>query len=352
MPDLPTPHGHAPKTAQECTLASHFVRVLVDYCTARGLSAAKIFADCKIDEAVLDDPEQRMGYIDFLQLCQAAANALDDPALGLHLGQEIKPEYLGPYGFALMSSDTPREMMAKSTRYSILAIDAGFNEFVEIGDECIRYWRHTFSESVPGSHLLDELVTASWLVMAREIGGQQDFTPNWVSLRSTKPADPTPYGNLFGCPVTFEAAEYAVAFDKAVLDVPIRHGHPELRNQLDALCEQLLTQLLNDRDPQWLQDCRRMIIESLEVEPPELRTIAAKLDMASGTLRLRLAKCGRTFRGLVDEIRQEMALSYLQNPDLGLVDIAYLLGFSEQSAFQRAFKRWTGHSPGEYRQSI
>jgi AraC-like DNA-binding protein len=69
-------------------------------------------------------------------------------------------------------------------------------------------------------------------------------------------------------------------------------------------------------------------------------------------LRLRLAKCGRTFRGLVDEIRQEMALSYLQNPDLGLVDIAYLLGFSEQSAFQRAFKRWTGHSPGEYRQSL
>lgn len=343
---------HSPKTVQDCTLASYFVRILADYCAAQGLSAEQLFTDCEIDRAVLDDPEQRVDYTDFLLLCQAAANALDEPALGLHLGQQMKPEYLGPYGFALMSSDTPREMMAKATRYSVLAIDAGFNEFVELGDECIRYWRHAFSESVSGSHFLDELVTASWLVMAREIGGQQDFKPNWVSFCSAKPADPTPYDNLFGCPVTFEAAEYAVAFDKEVLDIPIRHGHPELRAQLDALCEQLLTQLLNEQDPEWLRECRRLIIESLEVEPPELGGIAKNLGIASGTLRLRLAKCGRTFRGLVDEIRQEMALSYLQNPDLGLVDIAYLLGFSEQSAFQRAFKRWTGHSPGEYRQSL
>lgn len=139
------------------TLASFFVRILTNHYAAHGRPAEQLFAGCRLDPATLDDPEQRFPLHDFLRLCEFAANELHDPCLGLGLGTRMNPDYLGPYGFALMSSNTPREMMVQAERYSVLAIGGGSHVFEERDGECIRCWRHGEAEATPGWRIMDEL---------------------------------------------------------------------------------------------------------------------------------------------------------------------------------------------------
>ena len=95
---------------------------------------------------------------------------------------------------------------------------------------------------------------------------------------------------------------------------------------------------------------RSLIAHRLSEAPVELAWVASQLAISPRTLQRALQDDGRSFSGLVDEVRCELAKNYLTDASLGVVDLAFLLGFSEQSAFQRAFKRWTGMTPGDYRQ--
>ena len=331
------------------TLASFFVTILTDHCAVAGLPAEQLFNACDIDLATLNDPEQRFPLSSFLHLCEVAAEKLGDPGLGLSIGARMTADYLGPYGFVLMSSNTAREMMAKAERYSVLAIGGGRNVFEMTEDSCIRYWLHQDAEATAGWRIMDELVMASAVTMSRSLFGADSWSPSWVSFANAAPENETPYADLFRCPLHFDAEAYAIAFDASLLDIEVRRVHPQIKLQLDQLCEDLLASLACAEDPVWLTQCRSLILEALSSPPPELNAIAEALGMSPSSLRKRLADHSTSFRQLVDEIRHELAVAYLRKPSLSLVDIAYLLGFSEQSAFQRAFKRWTGTTPGEYR---
>lgn len=335
--------------AADATLASSFVRILADYCGSHGLSAEKLFSTRGLDIGLLDEPEQRIGYLDFLRLCELAQRELNDPFLGLHLGAQMKTSYLGPYGFALMSSSSPREMLPQAARYSTLAIGVGMNVFEERGDEFIRYWRNPFGDALPSSRFLDELVMASWIAMIRNVVGSADVCSKWASFRSPEPSDRRPYEAWFRCPLTFSAPDYALGFDRRLLDVKLPQGHPEVRASINALCEQMLGKLAEAHDPPWLRDCRRSIASSLATGATDLAKVAQDLNVTPATLRQRLSRRSTSFSVVVDDVRHELASRYLKDPSLSLVDIAYLLGFSEQSAFQRAFKRRAGVTPGEFR---
>lgn len=334
------------------TLANFFVTILSDHCDEQGLPADKLFGLAGLEADDLNDPEQRFPLSKFFALCEVAAKSLDDPHIGLHVGTRISADYLGPYGYALMSSNTLREMMRKAERYSVLAIGGGSNVF-ELRDElCIRYWRHRDADSSRGWRILDELVMASAVTMTQTLTGNDQLIPQWVSFPFAQPKDTRPYESVFQCPLRFNCDAHAIAFDATLLDVEIRRVHPQVKQQLDQLCDDLLARLANSKDPEWLTRCRSLIASALASPPPELGSVAADLGISASTLRRRLSNRSTTFRHLVDDIRKELAIEYLNSPNLSLIDIAYLLGFSEQSAFQRAFKRWTGHTPGEYRQKV
>jgi AraC-like DNA-binding protein len=350
---MPSSSDFAPaNAAHNASIASFFVRLLADYVAPRDLPVAQLFEQCGLDPAVLDDADERIGYLDFLRLCEQASRHLDDPCLGLHLGQQMQPGYLGAYGFTLMSSRTAREILPQVTRYSRLAVGAGHNVIDTRDDELIRYWRLDFDDAPATRRHLDELVMASGLAMMRRIAGDlaDQIIPRWASFRSS-PADPAPYETYFRCPLRFGSDEDAMGFDIAYLDVPLQQGNAEVRQSLNLLCEQQLARLDTSTAPAWLRDLQKLISGSLADGAVELGEAAGKLGMAPATLRARLTARGLTYRGLVDELRHDLALSYLNDPRLSLVDIAYLLGYSEQSAFQRAFKRRTGQTPGRYRKS-
>jgi len=328
----------------------YFVRFITDYAARRGVPAESLIKGAALEERYdMRADAARMAFSDFTRLCDHAAEVLHDSSFGLHVGQSIKPGHLGPEGVALMSCTTVREMVERSTRYSTLVFDACRNEFVERGEECVRYWHSNLPDGAPLGRLQDEMNMALWITLARWLTGRPDLALRWVSFRHARPSDVREHEALFRCAVQFGAPATALAFDARFLDLPLPQANVAVRRVMDALCERLLTEQGSISDPPWLASCRSAILRSFERGVPSLTAVASAVELGPAQLRAHLSKHGLTFRGLVDDLRRQLALGYVRDPAFRLVEIASLLGFSEQSAFQRAFKRWAGMTPGQYR---
>ena len=333
------------------SFAGFFSRIVLDHWIDHGQSPERLVQCCPA-AALLQggDIDARIPGDSFLEVCSAVQHQLQEPLLALQLGLRMKPSYLGPYGFALISARTGRELQQQASRYSLLAIGVGRNVFDVQDDVCIRYWRSFLPERSEGDLFLGDMFMASSLMMIRQILGVPDVAPTWASFRQAQPQDTSLYQQIFKCSLRFGAEDFAMAFDSRYLDLPLPMGaHPEVLSSMNALCERMLSDLTSPKDPDWLIACRKAIVDSFKSGTPDLNTVSARLNMAPATLRAHLARRATSFRQIAEELRHELALKYLRDPALSLVDVAYLLGFSEQSAFQRAFKRRTGMTPGEYR---
>lgn len=332
------------------SVAVHFMRLLTDYTERHGLPLDRLLELANIHHDILNDPNDRVRFSDFAHACDIAANVLSDPDLGLNIGQTIRPGHLGTHGFAMMSCATAEEMLLQSARYSALTMDVGHNEFKMNGAECVRYWRSNLPEGVTLGRLQEDLNQATSVTLVRWFGNREDLNPSWVSFRHSKPSNIRAYETLFRCPLRFEASETAIGFPSDYLKLRLPHADTQVNRIMRDLCTQLIKKLGNALEPAWLAIARKTVLESFKHGMPEIAAVAKATEMTEAELKELLSERGITFRSFVDELRQAMALGYIRDPKMGLVVIAYLLGFSEQSAFQRAFKRWTGMTPGEYRQ--
>lgn len=354
-----TPLGTAvPPPRLRGTVAAALWQLLVDHGQARGLDlrawcAPEPGGERQADVAAQGTALPRVSLARFLRLAQYVAHALQQPHLGLLLGQSVLPGTLGPYGYAVLSCNTARQSLERVQRYARLIVDVGETQLEHHADECMRTWRLGASAgralAEQDARLLAELVMAAFVTLAHRVCHEPHLPLRWVSFRHAAPGDVQPYAEVFGCELRFGASAHAVAFDSAYLDQPLPEGHPQVRAAMDALCERLLRELNQPGEPPWLAPCRSAIVQALEYGVPDLPHVAQQLGLPAATLRSRLAEQGLSFRVLVDGLRHELAYSYLRDQTLGLAEVAYLLGFSEQSAFQRAFKRWSGLTPGQWR---
>jgi AraC-like DNA-binding protein len=325
--------------------------LLTDYAEVQGLNAVDIFRACDVDCKVLDDPDTRVPADNFLKLCELIGDYVGVAHLGLELGARMRPRYLGTYGFTLLSCSTTRELLREFLRYSVLSNNSGCVSVEDRGEQCVMSWRSFLTPGTDGATLLDELVLASWTTIRRQIRCSNGAPPKWVSFRHAAPHDLTPYQNLFRCEVRFGADEVALAFSSNDLDEQLPHGNPQVLAVMTSLCHRLRRRLGDPQDPAWLAECRRVVIDAFRNGDPDIANVSGVLGMSPSVLRQKFKQHGLSFRAFTDELRHELALGYLNDSTLHLADVAHQLGFSEQSAFQRAFKRWTGKTPGEYRRS-
>lgn len=347
--DMP-PAPSAPAQPHTFTVAQHFFQLLTDYTDRQALPFDAVLAHAGLRSAdVQPDGNGRVPFLAFRQLCEAAAALLHDPCLGLRLGQSIRPGHLGSHGYVLMNCATALELAQQSARYSALNIDALHNAVHTSGQEHVRVLHSNLPGGQPLGRLMDELQHAIAVTFVRWITQRDDLSPTWVSFRHARPDDIAAYEALFRCPVRFGTAESAVAMDTRHSQLPLPNANPQLRRIMDDLRAQLIQQLGSALEPGAWSVARRAVIEAFARGMPEPGPIAQACGLSEDDLKKMLAARGHSFRSFVDELRQALALGYVRDPGLSLLDIAYLLGFSEQSAFQRAFKRWTGATPGDYR---
>ncbi len=273
------------------------------------------------------------------ELVDAAVAATGDPALGLRVVEVFHPSHMGALGFGLLASSTVRGALDKIQRHSRLVSDTFRLSLEERGGEArLRWWWEGDWDASPAQVYGNGALLTH---LARMIGGES-LDPEGVNFAAPEPPDRAPFEALFRCPMAFNAGHSELVFSVAELDRPVPRANPDLEHAT----EELIMRYLAHRDrTDAAGQVRSVLMEMLGNEAVDADIVAQRLNLSPRTLRRRLDEAGWTFRNLLADVRRQLALLYIQDHTLTLTQISYMLGFSEQSSFTRAFKGWTGESP-------
>ncbi|WP_196159346.1 AraC family transcriptional regulator [Reinekea sp. G2M2-21] len=332
-----------PDTHQDSTVSYHYLRGIVEYLNRRECAVEPFFAQAGIALELLNDGDRRLPSTTFLTLLEAAGKLASDPAVGLHVGECIKPGQYGVLGYAVMSSQTVQEAFARHERYEALVSNRAQSRYQLGNEECSLTWNTGADEAACA---IAEENVAAWVTFSRWITGQ-NLRPLSVHFRHSAPEYLAEYERIFQCPVLFEQPVVEVRFPTTYLHLPITQHDPLMQEMMDAHAERLLQQF-NQTDS-LIRDVRRLIIEGLAQATLTLESLSESLGMTPRTLQRRLRERDETFNSLLERTRKDLAMTYINQADVSLPELAYLLGYADQTAFQRAFKKWTGTTPGKYR---
>jgi AraC-like DNA-binding protein len=293
------------------------------------------------------DVAQMVPAGDYYHLLERVASAIPDGhRLPLRVGPAMRPDDYGALGLAWKSAPTVRGSLERVARYCRVWTDVMTYELRDADAGGAHFVLHRHGDRRLGLRLSNECTVASAVSLIRQTA-LPAFRPRAVSFQHAAPAITADHEQHFGCPVQWGARLDAVTIADADLGAPNQLGD-------DGISRFLLTHLdaevarLTGADS--LADAvRRLLSRSLSEGVPRMADIARMLGAGERTLHRRLAEEGLTFRRLLDATRQELAQNLLGQSAYSMAEVAFLTGFSEQSAFQRAFKRWTGRTPAAYR---
>jgi len=327
------------------SIASGAIRRLFETLREVGIDPAPIAEEAGLALELADDPDRRIPLETLHTLWEAAlrrAPRTDGALLG---AERYRPGDYGLVGFVCMNSATAGEALGHAVRYARLWTDDPQLRLDESGTVHLRY-RTSFPDRL-GVRCATEATLAE-LVHGARLVTSAAIAPVEVWFAHPGPHDRSPHERFFGCPVRFRAGSTGMRFLPEVLATPLPFADAQLGAFLRKLAnEALARQTGSAASP--LDQVRELCAEELHRGLPSLGTIAHRLGVGERTLRRRLQDEGATFRGLLEETRARLARSYVLDRRLPLGWVALLLGFSEPSAFHRAFKRWHGETPAAYR---
>ena len=340
MPNTDLRPATGPSTTHTVSLA--YLQPLQDVLHARNSSLEKLMQHAGLRHNAAADAMPAGHY---LQLLDAGAALFDDPFFGLHCGEKTRLGAYNVYGMILMSCQDLGEALHQTMRYEELAHDLGRSELLIDGDYAEYRWHSHFPQA---SRHLAESVFAGIRVFADWFAGQP-LPPGELRFLHTAPADCREYLRVFGAIPAFEADCHAVRFPAALLRLPVPNADQSMASMLRQHADTLLQKKRQQTLPDIVRQLRQLFEHQLKSGELKLGDAAAHLQMSTRTLQRKLAEAGTGFQQVLDQTRYELACVYLANQELSLTDIAFLLGYQEQSSFQHAFRSWSGVTPGQYR---
>ena len=312
-----------------------------------GLDVSGIARRAGVDLVEIPAPGERIELDKIDAILGVAIPLVADPAFGLRAAHCWHPGELGVLGYAWLSSSTLRTGLERAVRYSRLVGERGATEIEDTRQGLkIRFSARRGNPAVvPIAAVLVDIVMALLLDMCRVNAGDA-LRPVAASLRRRKPDPGDAYEHFFGCPVQFNAEENTFVLSARDAERPL----PSANRQLAAVFDRMLTEELARLDKSdVVSRCRAAVLEHLSSGDGTEEDAAKRLHMSPRTLQRRLAEAKTTYLQLVDDTRKDLALRYIEDPRRSVTDITFSLGFSQPSAFTRAFKRWTGLNPSDYR---
>jgi AraC-like DNA-binding protein len=263
--------------------------------------------------------------------------------IGLELGQKVRAKHLGVLGYLTLASDTVVEALLEFQRYQALLHD-GDKASVDLRDErMVLYWSTEFG---PSSRLSDEVLVVGLLSFVRAMTGLAALPALAVEFSFPAPANINAYAAVLGVAPRFSQARTALHFPSAYLSLPVSNSDPGLKVLLARQAQASLAVLPQTEG--FISALRSALLRSMQSNRANAGAVANMLHMSERTLFRRLAEQGLTFKTVLAQTRMQLAKEYLQDGDLRLDEISLLLGYSEQSAFNRAFKRETATTPGQF----
>jgi AraC-like DNA-binding protein len=277
---------------------------------------------------------------------ESVEKATGDPFVGIHVAAALPRGTYGLLEFICRSAPTVRESMARIVRCVSLLNEIVEMTFVEKDGEGV------VEQRIPGSPTCvgrqgNEFFLAMLLSESRRVAGTH-WVPQRVWFAHPAPRDLSELEQLFGTrEIRFGAEANGAVVGKDVLDLPLTSSDPPLLSLLERQAEDAIAARAGPN--RFLGHVQARIREQLGHGGPSLESVADALKMGPRTLQRRLADQGVGFQALVDSVRGELARLYIKDGRRPIGEVAFLLGYQELSAFFRAFKRWTGMTPSEFR---
>jgi AraC-like DNA-binding protein len=339
----------ASSSHQDAYINQTYVLLLIEYIKHHHpkpdemLAALGITSNLSLEQAIYPQTtDGRIALKDFSQMLKRIEQEMHEPNLAIEIGRHITAAHFGVLGYLLLACANLTEALTLLNRYSRLLNDHFMMDTDFEADMVILSWNFPSNDDL----LFYELGLAAMMQFTSNLIGYQ-AAPQEVRLRSAQPANVDYYENFYGCPVYFDQKLMQMKLPVTLLATPVKQPDRILLDLLSKQADQALAAL--PQDGAWTQKVRQEIVRLCHEDTPTLGKVASNLCVTPRTLQRHLADEGLRFQPLLDETRLRLAEQYLNEGRLQLADIAELLGYSDQSALTRAFKRWTGNTPKEIR---
>ena len=330
-------------------MPTSFIAVLQRYVAARQLPAVDLQARMAAYQT-----RNAMANREFDQLLGAIHRLDPVPGLGIKIGQMIEPKDFGIVGYLLAACSNLGQALTRYGRYQALVSSALSTE-VEVCSDAIRHRWQLHDVDTVSSY---EFSTAVFVRLYQSLIGKP-VAPVKVGLPFAEPQNADVYETLFDCPVEFGTESLVVDVPAKVMWMTISTSDPYMRKIFDRQAEAMLDaeakakgEVLPGSVEDFFESLQRHLLMAMKDGDTSAKTVAAQMGYSLRSFYRLLASEGYSYRSIVAGLRRRLAKKYLQDESLSYADVAMLLGYSEQSAFARAFKDWMGMTPGEYRRQL
>ena len=318
---------------------------LLETIAAAGGNPDQILRPLGLERSTFRNSEGFIASSIFARILDEAARATGDECFGLHFGEHFNPKDIGALAYVVLNSPTVAVAIQNLERYLHLHNQAAKLSFSIEGEQAyLRFLLAGLAIDPPRQH--NEYSMAVAFNAFRIIAGSH-WAPREVQFAHEAPARTAEHLRVFRAPVLFGCATNAFVIERDFVERQVPAADPRLYRILKQQVERVLSEMPRESD--LLAAVRRAIAESMREGDPKLPRVIKKISMSPRTLERRLKEHGVVFKKLVDDTRRRFALNYLRDRKHTLTEIAFLLGYSEVSAFNRAFKRWTGSTPLDHR---
>jgi len=304
-----------------------------------------LYRDAGIDPDLLNKPGARIPSPLVNSLWAKATETIDDPCFGLMAHKYWHPSYFHALGYAWLASHTLRDALNRFVRYLRIVSEKIFLKLEEGPDGLMLALNYKIlGMRVPAQ--IDMGMAMSIHICRLNFG--EDLKPVAVNFMHAEPPCTEKYFALFKAPVRFSADTDSITFSNPDVERYLTGANPQLARLNDQVMIEYLAKV--DKDD-IVNRVTAVIVDMLPSGGVVDEKVAETLGMSVRGLQRRLKETGTTFRTILDAARKDLSSTYVRDPDIELAEVAFLLGFSDQSAFSRAFKRWTGKPPSEVRKS-
>jgi AraC-like DNA-binding protein len=331
----------------ESTISMLVVRGLLDAVRRAGGDPIRLRHAAGIEADALSVMDGRMARTQFSALCELAVELSGDPALGLHWAERMEEGTFGPVSYALAHSASLRHAVASLVQLRGLVSDQHCLQLVELSgtatvrvllgrDDCLAVQRF-------GA----EMMVTGLLRLLRRAG--PDARPSLVQFEYGAPAHAAEYARVFRCPLAFDRPFTGITLPRSLLDAPAANVDEDVHDLLHALAVRRLQHVT--RTTPYALRVRDYLVRERRGQRTEMETVARAFQTSARTLRRHLSAEGRSYNDIATEALVVIAKQLLRDKRRSIGDTARDIGYANLSAFHRAFRRWTGTTPGAYRRA-